>query len=39
LLTQLGLADLGIDERPDEGPVLPREERIRQVQAEAVERR
>jgi aminoglycoside phosphotransferase (APT) family kinase protein len=33
LLTQLGLADLGIDERPDDGPILPREQRVREVQS------
>lgn len=31
LLTQAGLTELGIDEPLDDGPVLPREERIRQV--------
>jgi aminoglycoside phosphotransferase (APT) family kinase protein len=31
LLTQVGLADLGIEERPEDGPVMPREERIQQV--------
>ena len=36
LLTQLGLSELGIDEPLDDGPVLPREERIREVQAQAV---
>jgi aminoglycoside phosphotransferase (APT) family kinase protein len=33
LFTQLGLADLGVDEKLDDGPVLPREERILQVQS------
>jgi aminoglycoside phosphotransferase (APT) family kinase protein len=33
LLTQLGLADLGIDERPEDGPVMPRDERIREAQS------
>ncbi len=33
LLTQLGLADLGIDDRPDDGPVMPRDERIRAAQS------
>jgi aminoglycoside phosphotransferase (APT) family kinase protein len=33
LLTQLGLADLGIDDRPEAGPVMPRDERIRQVRS------
>jgi aminoglycoside phosphotransferase (APT) family kinase protein len=32
LLTQLGLADLGVDERPDDGPVMPRQERVRAVE-------
>jgi aminoglycoside phosphotransferase (APT) family kinase protein len=31
LLTNVGLSELGIDEPLDDGPVLPREERIRQV--------
>jgi aminoglycoside phosphotransferase (APT) family kinase protein len=31
LLTQVGLSELGIDEPLDDGPVLPREERIRQA--------
>jgi len=35
LLTQVGLSDLGIDDKFDDGPVLPREERIQQVLAEA----
>lgn len=33
LLTKAGLTDLGIDEPLDDGPVLPREERIAQVLA------
>ncbi len=33
LLTQLGLADLGVHEQLDDGPVLPREERVQQVQS------
>jgi aminoglycoside phosphotransferase (APT) family kinase protein len=33
LLTQVGLSELGIDEPLDDGPVLPREERIQQVGA------
>ena len=33
MLTQVGLAELGIDEALDDGPVLPREERIQQVLA------
>ncbi len=36
MLTQVGLAELGIDESLDDGPVLPREERIQQVQAHAL---
>ncbi len=35
LLTKVGLSELGIDEPLDDGPVLPREERIQQVQAQA----
>jgi aminoglycoside phosphotransferase (APT) family kinase protein len=35
LLTTVGLTELGIDEKPDDGPVLPSEERIQQVQAQA----
>jgi aminoglycoside phosphotransferase (APT) family kinase protein len=35
MLTHVGLAELGIDESLDDGPVLPREERIQQVQAHA----
>ena len=35
LFTQLGLADLGVDETLDDGPVLPREERIQEVQSKA----
>jgi aminoglycoside phosphotransferase (APT) family kinase protein len=34
LLTKVGLSELGIDEALDDGPVLPREERIQQVQAQ-----
>lgn len=33
LLTRAGLTELGIDEQLDDGPVLPREERIQQVRA------
>jgi aminoglycoside phosphotransferase (APT) family kinase protein len=35
MLTQVGLSELGIDDPLDDGPVLPREERIQQVQANA----
>jgi aminoglycoside phosphotransferase (APT) family kinase protein len=35
LLTKAGLSELGIDEALDDGPVLPREERIQQVLAPA----
>ncbi len=35
LMTKVGLTELGIDEPLDDGPVLPREERIRQVLAHA----
>jgi hypothetical protein len=35
LMTKVGLAELGIDEALDDGPVLPREERIQQVLAQA----
>lgn len=35
LLTNAGLADLGIGESLDDGPVLPREERIQQVLAQS----
>ncbi len=35
MLTQVGLSELGIDEPLNDGPVLPREERIQQVQANA----
>lgn len=35
MLTQVGLSELGIDEALDDGPVLPREERIQQLQANA----
>jgi aminoglycoside phosphotransferase (APT) family kinase protein len=33
LFTQMGLADLGVTEQLDDGPVLPREERIKQAQS------
>jgi hypothetical protein len=33
LLTQFGFADLGIEDKPDDGPVMPRDERIREVRA------
>ena len=33
LFTQIGLADLGVTEQLDDGPVLPREERINQAQS------
>jgi aminoglycoside phosphotransferase (APT) family kinase protein len=33
LLTQVGLADLGIDDRPEDGPVMPRAERIQQARS------
>ncbi|MDT5117362.1 MAG: hypothetical protein QOE30_3101 [Mycobacterium sp.] len=36
MLTQVGLAEMGIDRLFDDGPVLPREERIQQVQAHAL---
>jgi aminoglycoside phosphotransferase (APT) family kinase protein len=36
MLTQVGLAELGIDESLDDGPVLPSEKRIQQVQAQAL---
>lgn len=35
LLTGAGLTELGIDESLDDGPVLPREERIQQVLAQS----
>jgi hypothetical protein len=35
LMTKVGLAELGIEEPLDDGPVLPCEERIRQVLAQA----
>jgi aminoglycoside phosphotransferase (APT) family kinase protein len=35
MLTQVGLAELGVEESLDDGPVLPREERIQEVQAQA----
>ncbi|MDY6995076.1 MAG: phosphotransferase family protein [Actinomycetota bacterium] len=31
MLTAVGLADLGIDDRPDDGPVMPSEERMQHV--------
>ena len=34
LMTKVGLTELGIDEPLDDGPVLPREERIQQVLAQ-----
>ncbi|OBA60568.1 acyl-CoA dehydrogenase [Mycobacterium sp. 1100029.7] len=34
MLTQVGLAELGIDETLDDGPVLPSEERMQQVAAQ-----
>ena len=34
LLTNVGLTELGIDEPLDDGPVLPREERLQQLQAQ-----
>ena len=33
LFTQMGLADLGVAEQLDDGPVLPREERMQQAQS------
>jgi aminoglycoside phosphotransferase (APT) family kinase protein len=33
VLTQLGFADLGIEEKLDDGPVMPRDERVKQVQS------
>jgi aminoglycoside phosphotransferase (APT) family kinase protein len=33
LFTQLGLADLGVSDKLDDGPVLPTEERIKQTQS------
>lgn len=36
MLTRVGLSELGIDEPLDDGPVLPREERIQQIQASAL---
>jgi hypothetical protein len=33
LLTKMGLAELGIEEPLDDGPVLPSEERMQQVLA------
>jgi aminoglycoside phosphotransferase (APT) family kinase protein len=35
LMTKVGLSELGIDEPLDDGPVLPREERMQQVLAQA----
>jgi aminoglycoside phosphotransferase (APT) family kinase protein len=35
LMTKVGLTELGIDESLDDGPVLPRDERIQQVLARA----
>jgi aminoglycoside phosphotransferase (APT) family kinase protein len=35
LMTRVGLAELGIEEPLEDGPVLPREERVRQVLAQA----
>jgi aminoglycoside phosphotransferase (APT) family kinase protein len=35
LMTKVGLSELGIDEPLDDGPVLPREERIQEVLAQA----
>ena len=32
-LTQLGLAELAIDEKLEDGPVMPRDDRIAQVQS------
>lgn len=36
MLTQLGLSELGISEAIDDGPVLPREERIQALQSDAL---
>jgi aminoglycoside phosphotransferase (APT) family kinase protein len=36
MLTQVGLSELGIDEALDDGPVLPREERIQELQGNAL---
>jgi hypothetical protein len=33
LLTKVGLSELGINDELDDGPVLPRAERIQQVMA------
>jgi aminoglycoside phosphotransferase (APT) family kinase protein len=33
LFTQMGLADLGVTDELDDGPVMPREERVKQVQS------
>ena len=35
MLTKAGLSDLGIDEPLEDGPVLPREERVQQILAQA----
>ena len=35
LLTTVGLTELGIDEKLDDGPVMPSDERIQQVLAQA----
>jgi hypothetical protein len=35
MLTKAGLSELGIDEPLDDGPVLPRDERIQQILAHA----
>ena len=35
MMTKVGLSELGIDEPLDDGPVLPREQRIQQVLAQA----
>ena len=37
LLTGVGLAELGVDDKLDDGPVMPRDERIEQVQSRAAE--
>jgi hypothetical protein len=33
MLTKVGLGELGIDEPLDDGPVMPRHERIQQIRA------
>jgi aminoglycoside phosphotransferase (APT) family kinase protein len=33
LFTQMGLADLGVTEQLDDGPVMPRDERVKQVRS------